>query len=159
MTYSINRLLSRFFSNPIKFRSLQADTATLISGPHAFQFFDRSQYSDDALELYTHPSHTRDVALWLVNDGYSFQPVSDSETSHFVLTQGNTWTPWSTPDNLDWTANTELDDEDLHTIHRFVGRLGGQERKIHIVAATHTPMESILASHSSASTTACLVFN
>ncbi|PCH44988.1 hypothetical protein WOLCODRAFT_91093 [Wolfiporia cocos MD-104 SS10] len=49
--FDVNRRLSRFFSDPFAFRSLQARTATLISGSFALQFFDRTFYPEADLDL------------------------------------------------------------------------------------------------------------
>jgi hypothetical protein len=50
--FNINRHLSRFFSDPKAFRSLQARTATVISGSGALQFFQRDVYPESDLDLY-----------------------------------------------------------------------------------------------------------
>ncbi|KAL6299604.1 hypothetical protein BKA93DRAFT_753336 [Sparassis latifolia] len=74
--FSVNRLLTRFFSDPVAFRSLQARTATLISGSFGVQLFDRSLYSESDLDLYPHSQHVREVGEWLRREGYIFMPSS-----------------------------------------------------------------------------------
>ncbi|KAH9947185.1 hypothetical protein B0H21DRAFT_876842 [Amylocystis lapponica] len=73
--FNINRRLSRYFSDPLAFRSLQARTATLISGSFALQFFDRSFYPTSDLDLYVHMRHRREVGRWLLGAGYAFAPT------------------------------------------------------------------------------------
>ena len=50
--YNINNHLSRFFPDPIAFRSLQARTASLVSGSNALQFFDRTFYEEADMDIY-----------------------------------------------------------------------------------------------------------
>lgn len=73
--YNINRHFSRYFTNPIAFRSLQAKTNTLVSGSNALQFLDRTFYPEADLDLYTHPRHSFEVAQFLVEiEGYRYVP-------------------------------------------------------------------------------------
>lgn len=72
--FDVNRLLSRFISDPHSFRSLQARTATLISGSLAIQFFDRTFYPESDLDLYVYKEHVIEVGIFLLNDGYQFAP-------------------------------------------------------------------------------------
>ena len=73
-TFNINRFLSRFFSDPIDFRSLQARTGTLISGSYALQFFDRTFYPESDLDLYVSYKSDTEVTDWLVQVGYVYTP-------------------------------------------------------------------------------------
>ena len=50
--YIINNHLSRFFPDPIVFRSLQARTANLVSGSNALQFSDRTSYEEADTDVY-----------------------------------------------------------------------------------------------------------
>ncbi|KAH8092515.1 hypothetical protein BXZ70DRAFT_951211 [Cristinia sonorae] len=81
-TFNINRFLSRFFTDPVSFRALQARTGTLISGSSALQFFDRTFYPKSDLDLYLQPFADREVAEWLFLDGFKFVPNA---------TQPNDW--------------------------------------------------------------------
>ncbi|KZT06468.1 uncharacterized protein LAESUDRAFT_725910, partial [Laetiporus sulphureus 93-53] len=63
---------SRFFQNPLSFRSLQARTGTLIAGSTALQFFDRTSFPNSDLDLYVFMQHCREVGLWLLAEGYSY---------------------------------------------------------------------------------------
>ena len=81
--FDINHHFSRYFSDPIAFRSLQARTNTLVSGSNALQFLDRTFYPESDLDLYTHPGHSFEVAQFLVEaEGYDYTPRE---------TQGQDW--------------------------------------------------------------------
>ncbi|KIJ33308.1 hypothetical protein M422DRAFT_183470 [Sphaerobolus stellatus SS14] len=72
--YDVNRILRRFFSDPIAFRSLQARTGTLISGSVAVQFFARTIWTDSDLDLYVPPESVTAVSKWLQKNSYSLFP-------------------------------------------------------------------------------------
>lgn len=73
-TFNINRFLTRFFPDPIAFRSLQARTGTLISGSSALQFLDRTFYPKSDLDLYMSTQVAEEVITWLVEAGFDFVP-------------------------------------------------------------------------------------
>ncbi|KAH9896703.1 hypothetical protein C8Q73DRAFT_664433 [Cubamyces lactineus] len=76
-TFDISKRLERFFCNPTVFRSLQARTATVISGSFALQFFDRTYYPESELDVYVHPDRSvLDVGLYLESEGYALLPCS-----------------------------------------------------------------------------------
>ncbi|KIJ64107.1 hypothetical protein HYDPIDRAFT_28996 [Hydnomerulius pinastri MD-312] len=78
--FNINRHLSKYFKDPLAFRSLQAATGTLISGSNALQFLDRTHYPESDLDLYTHPGHAFEVCKWLIEaEGYRFAPRETQE--------------------------------------------------------------------------------
>lgn len=79
--FDINRSLSRFVSDPIAFRNLQARTSALISGSFALQFFDRTFYPEADLDIYTPESSVRELGDFLMNDGYVFRPNSQQQSS------------------------------------------------------------------------------
>lgn len=72
--FRLERNLSRFFSDPLEFRRLQARTATLISGSTALQFFDRSFWPESDLDVYVHMQFTKEVGKYLLQEGYTFIP-------------------------------------------------------------------------------------
>ncbi|KAG8867440.1 hypothetical protein FRC20_005758 [Serendipita sp. 405] len=77
--YSINKHLEPFFGdlkNTLRFRSIQAETGTLISGSQALQFFDRAHYLDSDLDLYVSCRHTLTVGVFLLSIGYQFEPTA-----------------------------------------------------------------------------------
>jgi hypothetical protein len=155
-TYCINRHLHHFFSDLLGFRSLQAWTGTLISGSNALQFLDRTHYPESDLDIYTHPGHALEVGLWLINKGYTYQPVTADETQIFTDIEFDTWMPWTTHWNdTEFIAdlNIELDYAvpGISDVYHFVKVRAGQRREIQIMAAINTPMQCILGFHSSTS--------
>ncbi|EIN14245.1 hypothetical protein PUNSTDRAFT_56791 [Punctularia strigosozonata HHB-11173 SS5] len=75
--FNIDRHLSRFFDDTRAFRALQAQTATVISGSVALQFFLRTVYPESDLDLYVHPSKAKVIGEWLLSaQGYRFVPNS-----------------------------------------------------------------------------------
>jgi hypothetical protein len=82
--YNINRHLGQYFTKPTAFRTLQAQTGTLISGSSAIQFLDRSQYPGSDLDLYVNPGHGREVGQWLIErEGYTFKPTGSQDENNF----------------------------------------------------------------------------
>lgn len=73
-TFNINKLLLRYFPDPIAFRSLQARTAMLISGSTALQFFSRLIYPDSYLDLYIHGGYREEIGRWLLAQSYVYCP-------------------------------------------------------------------------------------
>ncbi|KAK7678738.1 hypothetical protein QCA50_018320 [Cerrena zonata] len=72
--FSVDRLLSRYFSHPITFRYIQARSATIISGSTALQFFDRTFYPESDLDLYIPMAWRERLGCYLLNEGYTFSP-------------------------------------------------------------------------------------
>ncbi|KAI0076955.1 hypothetical protein K474DRAFT_1179966 [Panus rudis PR-1116 ss-1] len=73
--FNINKLLMRWFDDPLAFRCMQAETETLISGSTALQFFDRSHYPESDLNLFVGIKHCLQVGQWLLRAQYTFQPT------------------------------------------------------------------------------------
>lgn len=159
-TYNIHRLLRTFFNDVVGFRCLQARTRTLISGSNALNLFDRMRYRDFDLDLYTHPGNAREVGLWLIAEGYEFQPVSDNAPQNFLECRFDAWRPWETSRG-DAHHIPGFDDElesglsPVRDIHRFVRERAGEKREIKIMASVQNPMQCILGFNSSESTLMC----
>ena len=81
---NINRLLSRYFDDPVAFRSIQASTGTLISGSTAVQFLGRWFYPDSDLDLYVPMRHSRKLGKWLMDAGYVFSPNTVQDADFFT---------------------------------------------------------------------------
>ncbi|RPD63614.1 hypothetical protein L227DRAFT_496572 [Lentinus tigrinus ALCF2SS1-6] len=142
--FNINCRLSRFFDDPLAFRSLQARTSTLISGSTALQFFDRTLYANSGLDLFVHKPHRREVGRWLLQSGYTFVPDSFQDPD-FEITIFDSIS--LTPDSLhalDGIASM------LIFVKRFADIDGGPgcTRSIRLVVAENTPMDVILSTHS-----------
>ena len=86
--FDINKALSRYFTNPLTFRSLQAATSTLISGSSALQFLGRFFYSGSDLDLYCDRSSRVALGEYLLDEGYTFVPNSRQDPAfHVAATQ------------------------------------------------------------------------
>lgn len=151
--FNINRRLRRFFHDPLAFRSLQAKTHTLISGSFALQFFDRSEYADSDLDLYTHPGFSRAVGHWLIDEGYEFQPCRQQDISFDVADKSNWRGVFAA------SAPCEIIDENpdgdgyqfngVWDVYSFKRIEGGHVTNVQIIASSKSPFETILNFHSS----------
>ncbi|KAH7924257.1 hypothetical protein BV22DRAFT_1035321 [Leucogyrophana mollusca] len=155
--FSINRHLSRFFADPLGFRSLQARTGTLISGSNALQFFDRTFYPRSDLDIYVHPGHVREVMEWLAEmEGYEFIPTNKQPGDFRRLA----------PDNWDGTqrptvVRADNDPADMEpyvmkgvkTVFTFVKVTGliveGEEELlvVQVMESKVNPLEAVLNFH------------
>jgi hypothetical protein len=149
--YNINRHLSRYFPDPLAFRSLQARTGLVISGSNAIQFMDRTYYPESDLELYAHPGHARELSEWLVSAGYIFEPTQHQHKDWYENIpadwDGTTkWVPEDQADGLHQPAIAAI------LFKRFVVMDGEPvELKVQVVETTCNPIETIMKSHSSLS--------
>ncbi|KDQ51108.1 hypothetical protein JAAARDRAFT_211257 [Jaapia argillacea MUCL 33604] len=152
--FNINKHLSRFFPDPVAFRSLQARTATLISGSSALQFFDRTFYPESDLDLYTFSEHGEEIGRWLQKRGYAFIANSFQDDDFGVALNQ------PIRDGLD-QGGEALKDLDLnHWQHyKIIGvngiycfekvSQGGTEPplRVQIITASSTPLECVLNFH------------
>lgn len=145
--YNINRHLSRFFQDPLAFRSLQARTGTVVSGSNALQFFDRSFYPESDLDIYIPPRYKVEVGEWLLSVGYKFVPntqqkptfeeaVNDQDTDDDGYEEG------SGPYSMKGVSRVFTFTKPSHVDP-------SQELKVQAIVASLTPMEIILLFHSS----------
>lgn len=164
MALDINRHLSRYFDNPLEFRTMQARTATLISGSTALQFFDRTYYPESDLDLYAHPCHLHEVGRWLLDaEGYTFQPNIIQESDFDIESRMRRvfWGPdmEGPPEFMDEAeelATTFHHQDQYHIpgvrgVYTFVKparREGAAPRKVQVIGAERNPLECILDFHS-----------
>lgn len=71
--FTLGRVLDKYFDNIPAFRSVQAKTATLISGSTALQFFGRITYAESDLDLYAWKKHLPILVDYILEEGYKFQ--------------------------------------------------------------------------------------
>lgn len=165
-TWAIDRVLSRFFSDPLAFRQLQARTGTLISGSSALQFFSRTSWPESDLDLYLYDFGLVDLMRWLVEEeGYTFTP---SQRQPETWLEAAKWGQSSQfPIVHDWEENmgaedvlgdADHDEEDyldhgIRTVFTLVksNAEGGPDLKVQCIVARKAPMETILSFHSSTS--------
>ncbi|KAG1754581.1 hypothetical protein EDB19DRAFT_1667165 [Suillus lakei] len=152
--YNINRHLSRYFPDPLAFRSLQARTGLVISGSNALQFLDKSFYPESDLDLYAHPGHVYEALEWLESVGYRFQP--------------ETWQheDWHDEVPADWDGTTrridrrgdminlnpDMEYSDVAGVYTFM-RLVAMDTetailKVQIIATKCNPIQTITQFHS-----------
>jgi hypothetical protein len=168
--WNVDRHLSRFFSNPRAFRTLQARTGTLVSGSNALQFFDRSYYPESDLNLYIHCGRERDVGSFLLADGYQFQP-SNKQRSDFMVHDARVYMsdhrPFEYPNSasLVFDDNTTTNYPTAHLwgvmiIYSFIKpapRDGEEELKVQLLVTRDAPIEAVLLFHSSTSRSCDLI--
>lgn len=149
--FNINRLLKRFFSEVIAFRTLQARTGTLISGSVALQFFDREFYPCSDLDLYVHMRHRREVGRWLMQHNYCFVPATHQAVG---FEEAATEALSGLGENLygmpGVAAILNFVREEEGTVAASAGNTSSA-LKVQLIVSRRTPMEVILGFHSSES--------
>jgi hypothetical protein len=68
--WDIHGFISRYFSNPVEFRALQAQTQLLISGSAVLQFVLREYWPTSDLDLVVGQEHLYSVVGWLTAHGW-----------------------------------------------------------------------------------------
>lgn len=139
--FNVNRLYSRYFSDPIAFRCLQSTTGALVSGLTALQLFDRSFYPESDLDIYV-PFHGRkQLGHFLLNAGYRFvhnffqhSNFDDAVSERRVMTATGNYGNFK---GISGVFTLEKD------------RLDGNTLRVQIMVATRSPIEVILRFHSS----------
>ncbi|TDL13693.1 hypothetical protein BD410DRAFT_757508 [Rickenella mellea] len=151
--WSIDRHLRRFFRDPSAFRSLQAQTGTLISGSNALQFIDRTFYPESDLDIYVFPREHLTVGKWILEEAgmdYAFQPNS-SQDPDFEKAE------FAAPDDDD--EQDAMDVEDEEAVYRMKGMLGVftfisqmddlvAPLKVQMIVTQVCPLDTVLSFHS-----------
>ncbi|KAI0674150.1 hypothetical protein C8Q78DRAFT_966847 [Trametes maxima] len=153
--FNINKRLSRFFDHPNTFRSLQKQTAAIISGSFALQFFDRTYYEESDLDLYVHPDSSC-ILLGqhlIESEGYLFIPYSwqledyDDEVRRLY---DRMHLPIS-----DIEDSKELEHayklRSVRTVYNFVRArdpISYGKRKVQLIVCRSSPMASLMDFHS-----------
>ncbi|KAI0087717.1 hypothetical protein BDY19DRAFT_892207 [Irpex rosettiformis] len=149
-TFNINRHFSRFFDNPQDFRSLQARTATLVSGSNALQFFSRITYEDSDLDLYVYYKHRLEVGHWLIQNGYTYKPNAVQNTNFDLASKECTLNGSQADEPLKYHMKGVAS---VFTFTKPCGDDASKELKVQAVVVSNAPMEVILNFHST------IVFN
>ncbi|KAF7981759.1 hypothetical protein HWV62_31819 [Athelia sp. TMB] len=141
--FNIEIYLSRFFLDPVAFRSLQERTGTVIGGSTALSFFDRSVHDGDNINLYVNPGHNYEVARHLVdNQGYEFRPTIDGDQDIAQL--------FERVDNNQRRESIYLATS-IDGAHQFIRRkASGQVVEALIMSTARSPVHAILSTHSTA---------
>ncbi|TDL21094.1 hypothetical protein BD410DRAFT_315159 [Rickenella mellea] len=142
-TFNINRHLRRFFDDPIGFRSLQAQTGTLISGAFAHRFLDRTLCDKSRLELYTYPQHAAEVGRWVMRNGgkgYRFKALRGQNRDFDVcVTESLDWGSDSDGDD-DWDVNLE----GIRNLLTFVADEDVSPLTVRIIVSPFSPLMILL---------------
>ncbi|EDR15939.1 uncharacterized protein LACBIDRAFT_301449 [Laccaria bicolor S238N-H82] len=142
--YNINRHLSRFFNDPEGFRSLQAQTAALISGSNALQFLDRSHYADSDLDVFVFAGTVREIGRWLINhEGYSFTPRPEQSPEFEKAAVEMSPVPGE-PEAFE-VHEAEYRSTGIIGVHSFSK---APDLTIQLITTRRTPMDCILRFHS-----------
>lgn len=155
--WDINKHLRRYFTDPIGFRALQAQTSAIICGSTAVQFLDRDFYPGSDLDLYVAVRDAASVCLWIEDHG--------GRGYHFVPTELQKASGWWTSkdvihnyleqihessfdlDPLNWSGYEE---SSLKSILNFLSAsMHGEQMKIQVIVSKSCPMSSVMAFHSS----------
>ncbi len=150
--FNIHRILQRYFDDPTSFRSLQAQTGTLVSGSTALQFFDRSFYPESDLDIYVHMPWRLRVAQWLLDRGYSFVP-SPRQNEDFAT---------AVNDQRVLNNRARYFMRGVAGVFTFVKSVPGKLEevlKVQMIVAARAPMEIILNFHSSESSPVLSLMN
>ncbi|KAJ7187189.1 hypothetical protein C8R46DRAFT_1025093 [Mycena filopes] len=141
--FSLPRLLSPFFGNATevdRFRRMQLESGTLVSGSIALQFFNRLKWPGSDLDLYVDRPRAELAVRFIVSHDYTFDPrkskTENGKSQHKdVFTQLGASVAERAPSYLGRGIADVLD------FHRG-------DKKIQLIIATTTPMEIIISFHS-----------
>ncbi|KAJ7722642.1 hypothetical protein DFH07DRAFT_759903, partial [Mycena maculata] len=131
--FSMSRLLSPFFGHPSeveRFQKIQAQTGTVISGSIALQYFNRLTYADSDLDIYAHRVSATVPVGFIVQNGYTFAPRKSQDSDVFVQLLASL--KEKPPSYLGRGIADVLD------FHKG-------EKKIQLVIATETPIETVMS--------------
>ena len=141
MVYTVDRIVRRYFEDPLSFRSVQNRTATVISGSAALQFFDRSCYPESDLNLHV-PLLGVDVLFnFILLNGYIFIPHIGQD-----LDLGRALTESALPL---WRENGATTTRGIAGVFSFTKISDGSELRIEVIVAFHASLDIILHYHSS----------
>ncbi|KAJ7016965.1 hypothetical protein C8F04DRAFT_980302 [Mycena alexandri] len=136
MSFSLPRLLSPFFGHATevdRFRRMQLQSGTLISGPIALQFFNRLKWPGSDLDLYGHRPTANLAVHFIMSNGYTFEPRKSQNQDVFAqLVASVAEKPPS------YLGRGIADVLDFHKAGK----------KIQLIIATLTPKEVIIGFHS-----------
>jgi len=161
-TFSPNKLLRRFFYDPLGFRSLQARTGTLISGSQALQLLGRCRWPDSDLDIYVWKESALEVCAWIKDEGYTYKPLYFQTNDLEQTLKSNIYQVlMKDPVPIDQLHEDEAEEilEDIalynhnsiSNVINFEKDIGSKVLKTQVVIAKYSPLEMILSFHSSAS--------
>ncbi|RDB23173.1 hypothetical protein Hypma_009674 [Hypsizygus marmoreus] len=143
-SFNITRTLSLFMTveEAFCFRVLQAKTGMIIIGSVVVQFMDRAPLKDIDLDVAVGHEHSYEVGRWLCLIGYQFQsdlgPAHSFAEAHVQATLGMHRDLGAFGSPLFWSRVASV----------FTFRHILRSTTIHLISAEYSPLDVILASHS-----------
>ncbi|KAJ7187226.1 hypothetical protein C8R46DRAFT_981506 [Mycena filopes] len=134
--FSLPRLLSPFSGNANevdRFRQMQLESGTLVSGSTSLQFFHRLKWPGSDLDLYVHRPTAELAVRFIVSNNYTFAPRQAQH--HDVFAQLVGIVAEAVPGYLGRGIADVLD------FHKG-------DKKIQLIIAISTPMDVIISFHS-----------
>ena len=141
--FTVDRIISRYFEDPSSFRSMQAHTATIISGSAALQFFDRSSYPGSDLDLYVPILGAEKLTCFIIENGYTFVPHFGQKSTLKDALEESAMPSW-TEDQYSATRS-------IAGVFGFTKISDGYELGIQVMVAFHATLDIVLHYHSSRS--------
>ncbi|KAJ6495906.1 hypothetical protein DFH09DRAFT_1052493 [Mycena vulgaris] len=134
--FTLTRLLSPFLGDATevaRFQRMQERSGTIISGSIPLQFFNRITWPDSDLDLYAHRTSADIPVRFILSNGYTFDPRKSQK-----------------PDALEQLLVSVQDKPPSYLGRGIADVLDFHkgEKKIQLIIATDTPMETILSFHS-----------
>ncbi|KAM5544116.1 hypothetical protein V8D89_002302, partial [Ganoderma adspersum] len=141
--------LAHFFKDPLSFRSIIAQTHTVISGLFALQFLDATYYSNSDLDLYILPNDTLLVlGAYLLRQGYIYIPKEWQQEDFLEDTQHVLATLDVIPDIED-KDTPNYRSKSICTVYMFQHHVTDEDvRSIQVIVPWVSPLHGILAFHS-----------
>ncbi|KAJ7751128.1 hypothetical protein B0H16DRAFT_1419574 [Mycena metata] len=139
--FNLPRLLSPFFGHATevdRFRRMQLQTGTLISGGIALQFFHRLRWLGADLDLYVHGPTAAPAVRFLVSNGYKYNPRASQLREVFQQMAVDPIHPDRDPDLPPGYKRGIVDVLDFSK----------GDKKIQLIIAAQTPMQIIMKFHS-----------
>lgn len=149
-TNDINHRLTRFFEDPLSFRSLMAQTHTVISGSFALQFMDGSYYPNSDLDLYILPNDTLLIlGAYLLHQGYIYTP-QEWQLEDFLEDAQHILATLDVIPDIEDNNKPDYRSKFIRTVYTFQHHVTDEDvRSVQVVIPRVSPLSCILAFHSS----------
>lgn len=152
LSFDINAHFARFFSDPIRFRRLQAATHFVVSGSNALQFLNRNIYPESDLDLYVNFQKVLDVCQFILDDSvraYTF--VTHDEKDRDFVTFWEDFIARATRHQIIHEGVTAYRLKDILDVLTFISRDEGGHiiSRVQVIVTDLDPLVCILAFHSS----------
>ncbi|KAL5514377.1 hypothetical protein ACEPAG_2465 [Sanghuangporus baumii] len=150
--FDINKHLKRFFSYPLSFRVMQAQTGAIVSGSSALQFMGRMVYPQSDLDIFVAIRNAQEVCDWIVyhgGKGYRFTPT-DRQVARGILDVATALEIHGCNDQYEHnpiaTEDWNFYCKNKRAVLNFMSE--DDERCVQVIVTHNTPMECVLSFHS-----------